>query len=207
MSAKMSKPMTEERMSKIMKDRRRGFIIREDLEDDYLWIIQNQKQPTDIVMGFHHANKQFCMMNKAEITESVKTWKKMGLICWDRTVKEVEISGEKKWVFSIQDPKWTDETAPMCPLFCLTGIMSSGFTYITTKNVADWVVLCLKKNTDEALAKGWGKDEDEDEDDGECEECGVVRNADELTECKDGVFCSICADEIDQKSGKRRREM
>jgi hypothetical protein len=170
MSAKMSKPMTQNRMSKIVRDRRQGFFNREDMEDDYLWIMQHQKQPTDIVLGFHHANKLFCMMNKAELTESVKTWKKMGLICWDANVKEVEILGEKRWMFNIQDPKWTEDDAPMCPLFCLTGVMISGYTYITTKNVADWVVLCLKKNTDEALAKGWGKEEDEEEDEEEEEE-------------------------------------
>lgn len=149
--------MTQERASKIVADRKRGLWNSQDTIDDFKWNYVN-KAETDIAMTMFRLHERFAYVDKAELASEIKRWKKLGLVCWSENVKEIDIDGLKKWVFVIQDPKWNEnpEKAPMCPLFGLTGIMVSGFTYITGKNVADWVVECLKENTQKALANGWG---------------------------------------------------
>jgi hypothetical protein len=67
----------------------------------------------------------------------------------------------------------------------------------------------LEKIVDPLTFQEEKEDPDRGEDPGaeECEGCGIIHEDDELIECSDGVYCSICADEIIPETGKRRREM
>lgn len=144
--AKIGK-LSHEDLIRIVRERKQGFWSREDTERDFYRCIRcpTDDLQEDIVITMNRKACVYSVMTIKELKTQVGQWRELGCVSYPYNVNSFTFADTQWWTFVIQDPKWTEENAIHCPLFTLTGIMVSGFTYITKdKQFADMVVAALK---------------------------------------------------------------
>jgi hypothetical protein len=117
----------------MLADRKRGLWNSKDTRDDMFHCL-TQAEDSDIAITMFRSKHCVAYLNLKELLcVEVPNWKSRGCVSHDYNIREFQFGGKTYYTFVIQDPKWTDANAPMCPLMSITGMMVSGFTYIVAR--------------------------------------------------------------------------
>jgi hypothetical protein len=157
--SKNFKRVTTPRIRKIVASRQQGLWVAEDTRDDLFHILTEDVENTDVAITMNRGACAFSKLDMSELISEIKHWKSLGMVSDKENINEFEFAGKTYYTWVIQDPKWNDDDAPMCPLICVTGIMVSGFTYFTARRkVAEWVCDQLKvKSMDDKWRENMAK--------------------------------------------------